>query len=151
MQFSKEQIEKASSAASAEELLAMAKADGIELTEEEAKHYYDVLHEEALFEEQLRTLSEEELANVSGGSQCKGGKTYSSDYPYYLIVTHYNSCPHYKEGEDLLKNPGDSRRNLHDRGEQRALKGTCPHCEYCLISGIVTYCKERTADNDPWR
>ena len=48
MQFSKEQIEKASSAASAEELLAMAKAEGIDLTEEvssfhSCREIYDAL------------------------------------------------------------------------------------------------------------
>ena len=132
MQFSKEQIEKAASAASAEELMAMAKADGIELTEEEAKNYYDVLHEEMPSEEQLRTLSEEELANVSGGSQCRYGKTYSSDYPYELIVTGGNCCAFYKQ------------------------LGVRPHncwgCEYCRTEGkvfTVSYCEKRTLFNDP--
>ena len=138
MQFSKEQIEKASAAASAEELLEMARSAGIELTEEDAKHYYDVLHEEILSEEQLRKLTEEELANISGGSQCKGGKTYSSDYPYYLITTAGNHCPLYQEDQP------------HTYG---AFKGTCWYCFHCHFQGhgLVSYCKKRTIDNDPFR
>lgn len=136
MQVSKEQIEKASAATSAEELLAMAKADGIELTEEDAKHYYDVLHEELLSEEQLCTLSEEELANVAGGSQCKGGKTYSSDFPYYLIVTSGNRCKLYEDAQLRVR---------------LSLTGTCGHCFYCEVSGMVLYCSKRTIDNDPLR
>ena len=60
MQFSKEQIEKAASATSAEELLAMAKADGIELTENEAAEYFSFLHNSG-------SLSSEELSRVAGG------------------------------------------------------------------------------------
>ena len=143
MQFSTEQIEKAFAAASAEELLAMAKADGIELTEEEAKHYYEVLHEEQPTEEQLRTLSEEELANIAGGSQCKGGKTYSSDFPYYLITTAGNSCPGYLEGTSLLYHT-----LFHF---DAAIKGTCWHCAHATTKGCVTYCERRRLDDDPWR
>ena len=131
MQFSEEQIKKASAAASAEELLAMAKAGGIELTEEDAKHYYDVLHEEMPSEEQLRTLSEEELANVSGGSQCVGGKTYSSDPPYRLIVTSRNRC------------------NLYIPRYNHARKD-CWGCYFVLYKDPVTYCKERTLSDDPY-
>ena len=131
MQFSKEQMKKASAAASAEELLAMAKADGIELTEEEAKHYYDVLHAEQPTEEQLRTLSEEELANVAGGSQCVYGKTYSSDPPYKLIVTSGNSCGLYEPRFD---------------GAQHC----CPFCRFIDDDPSWSwYCTKRTLYNDP--
>lgn len=136
MQVSKEQIEKASAAASAEELLAMAKAGGVELTEEDAKHYYDVLHAELPSQEELRTLSEEELANVSGGSQCKSGKTYSSESPYELIVTAGNKCSLYKNAA---------------RRAYVAAYGYCGHCFYCEISGIIYRCRRRTIDNDPLR
>lgn len=137
MQFSKEQIEKASSAASAEELLAMAKAEGIDLTEEVAKHYYDVLRVEALLEEQCDNLSEEELANVSGGSQCVDGSTYSSDPPYYLITTCYNRCRGYKEH--------------HIQQHMFARKGTCSYCEYVTRGFGPSYCTIRNKYNDPYR
>ena len=54
MNFTKEQLEKAKKAKSAEELLALAKENGIEMTAEEAAKHYT-------------KLSEDELNNVSGG------------------------------------------------------------------------------------
>ena len=66
MQFSKEQIEKASAAVSAEELLAMAKADSIELTEAEAAEYFDFLNGKRN-EDGLQELSAVDLEIVAGG------------------------------------------------------------------------------------
>ena len=60
MNVSKELIEKAKTAKSAEELLAMAKAENIELTEEEAAKAFAELNKSG-------ELSDEELNNVSGG------------------------------------------------------------------------------------
>lgn len=60
MQFSKELIEKAKTAKTAEELLAMAKAENIEMTAEEAAKVFAQLHKTG-------ELSDEELDNVSGG------------------------------------------------------------------------------------
>lgn len=65
MQFSKELIEKAKTAKSAEELLAMAKAENIELTEEEAAKAFAELNKSG-------ELSDEELDNVAGG--CGSGR-----------------------------------------------------------------------------
>ncbi|MCI7768768.1 MAG: Nif11-like leader peptide family RiPP precursor, partial [Christensenellaceae bacterium] len=71
MQFSKELIEKAKTAKSAEELLAMAKAENIELTEEEAAKAFAELNKSG-------ELSDEELNNVSGG--CGSG-----DEPLFTV------------------------------------------------------------------
>ena len=60
MKFTPEQLAKAKSAKSAEELLSLAKENGIEITEEEAGKYYAELHREG-------ELSDDELDNVSGG------------------------------------------------------------------------------------
>ena len=60
MQFTPEQLTKAKSAKNAEELLALAKENGMELTEEEAAKYFADLHKEG-------ELSDDELDNVSGG------------------------------------------------------------------------------------
>ena len=143
MQISEEQIKKAVAAKSAEELLEMAKAEGLSLTEEEAEHYFEVLHADPADAECIE-LSEEEQENVAGGSQCVGGKSYSSDPPYYLITTAGNTCPGYEE----CANP-----------QPLAVKGTCWHCLHHRLSGeignfsisSITYCKERTVDNDPYR
>ena len=66
MNISKELIEKAKTAKSAEELLEMAKAENIELTEEQAAKAFAELNKTG-------ELSDEELDNVAGG--CEGGAT----------------------------------------------------------------------------
>ena len=71
MKFSKELIEKAKTAKSAEELLAMAKAEGFELPEGEAKTVFSKLNKTG-------ELSDEELNNVSGG--CGSG-----DEPLFTV------------------------------------------------------------------
>ena len=60
MNVSKELLEKAKTAKSAEELLAMAKAENIELTEEQAAKAFAELNK-------MGELSDEELDNVAGG------------------------------------------------------------------------------------
>ena len=60
MKFTDEMLEKAKTAKSAEELLAMAKAENIELTEEQAAKAFAELNKAG-------ELSDEELDNVSGG------------------------------------------------------------------------------------
>ena len=60
MKFSNEMIEKAKTAKSEEELLAMAKAENIALTEEEAAKAFEELNKNG-------ELSDEELDNVAGG------------------------------------------------------------------------------------
>ena len=71
MQFSKELVEKAKTAKTAEELIAMAKAEGFELPEGEAKTVFSKLNKTG-------ELSDEELNNVSGG--CGSG-----DEPLFAV------------------------------------------------------------------
>ena len=71
MNYSNELIEKAKQSKSAEELLAMAKAENIEMTAEEAAKYFAELHKTG-------ELSDEELNNVSGG--CGSG-----DEPLFTV------------------------------------------------------------------
>ena len=61
--ITQEMIERAKQAGSAEELLALAKENGVEFTEEEAQLLYDRWN--ASLE-----LSDEELENAAGGSLC---------------------------------------------------------------------------------
>ena len=63
MKFTEEQIAKMKAATSAEELIALAKAEGIEATEEEIKAQFDAMHKEG-------EIADEELNNVAGGSIC---------------------------------------------------------------------------------
>ena len=60
--FTPELIEKAKEAKNPDELMSLAKENGIGLTEEETKAYFDRLHP------QTGELSDSELDNVSGGS-----------------------------------------------------------------------------------
>ena len=66
MNISKELLEKAKTAKSAEELLEMAKAENIALTEEEAAKTFDGLNKNG-------ELSNEELDNVAHGG-CGGSE-----------------------------------------------------------------------------
>ena len=83
MNVSKELLEKAGTANSAEELLAMAKAENIELSAEEAESSFTKLHKTG-------ELSDEELDNVAGG--CGDPKTPGEpkfnvgDQVYYLVT-----------------------------------------------------------------
>ena len=64
MNISKELLEKAKQAKTAEELIEMAKEENIELTEEEAAQAFAKMNKNG-------ELSDEELDNVAGG--CEGG------------------------------------------------------------------------------
>ena len=61
MKLNKELLTKAKAAKTAEEIMALAKENGMELTEESAKAYLDLLHP------QTGELSDDELDNVAGG------------------------------------------------------------------------------------
>ena len=93
-------IAKAREAKSAEELLAMAKENDIELTGEQAKEYYDRLHASG-------ELSDDELDSVSGGGcssfepkcpECGSTNYFRTNEPYYCPVKggirtlYYNQC-----------------------------------------------------------
>lgn len=73
-----EMISKAREAKNAQELLTIAKENGIEMTEESAEAYFEQLHKTG-------ELSDDELDNVSGGGcHAKDGR---------LVVTVANVCP----------------------------------------------------------
>ncbi len=63
MKFTKEQLEKAMACKSVEELLALAEAEGIALTREEAEKY--------LAQFSVCELSADELEVVAGGGSCE--------------------------------------------------------------------------------
>ena len=84
MNVSKELLEKARTANSAEELLAMAKAESVELTEEQAVQAFAKLNKNG-------ELSDEELDNVSGGGcgdpETPGEPKFNvGDRVYYLVT-----------------------------------------------------------------
>ncbi len=81
-------IKKARNCKSTEELIALAKENGAELTCEQAESYFKSMHESG-------ELSDEELDNVSGGG------CYSDDG--YLMTTIGYGCEHFEDyGEGAL-------------------------------------------------
>ena len=76
MDFSKELLAKAKAAPSGEALFALARENGIPMTQEDADRYFAELHKTG-------ELSDEELENVTGGGCKKNG---------HPVVTIYHSC-----------------------------------------------------------
>ena len=83
MKLTKELIEKAKTAKTAEELLEMAKSENIELTEEQAAKALTQLNKNG-------ELSDEELDNVAGGG-C-GDSNKSGDTPKYSVGQRGCTC-----------------------------------------------------------
>ena len=131
MKFTPEQLAKAKTTKSAEELFAYAKEIGAPMNEDEAKVFFEQWSKEG-------ELADEELDNVSGGSFVDGCSTYSSDPPYQLITTGGNTCPSYQEAHgDSIPNPAGA-------------PGSCWRCLNGYYVCPVTYCKFRTYGNDPY-
>ena len=124
MQFTREQVERINNAKTVEELMNVSKEVGYDLTEDEAKVFIQRKSSEGL-------IADSDLDDIDAASQCKSCKTYSSDPPYYLIVSLLNSCPSCKTLE-----PGVNR---------------CYICYYAEKKNGVCYCTARTIDNDPYR
>ena len=89
MKMNNELIAKAKEAKTAEELMALAKESGEEITEESAKAYFDLLNPKT------GELSDEELDNVSGGA------CYASDG--YLMTTIGHRCKYFEKGAAGIK------------------------------------------------
>ena len=128
MELSNELLAKARAAKSPEELLALAKENNVELTEESAKAYFDQLHP------QVGELSDDELDNVAGGAcYARIDKT---------VVSAGHRCPHY-----FCKHGGG--KGLHKRRGGCCAKcrgpAICEYCQYCTHVGGVWRC------NDPAR
>ena len=77
MEINQELLAKAKEAKTVEELMALAKENNIELTEEKAKEYFSKLHSET------GEISDDELDNVSGG--CGGGYVAGRPHPQFGV------------------------------------------------------------------
>lgn len=75
--FTPELIEKAKQAKSAEELAALAKENGIDISDDEAEEYFERLNNSG-------ELSDEELNNVAGG--CGGGASDNDPHINMIIA-----------------------------------------------------------------
>ena len=115
-----ELLEKARAAKSAEELMALAKENGMEMTEEEAAAYFVQLNKSG-------ELSDEELDNVAGGGcHKKDGR---------LVITMMHGCDEwacFRCGSKELYNALTSGMRCHVCGSAQMLSspGTCKSCKY---------------------
>lgn len=113
---------KARKAKSAEELLALAKENGMDdVTEESAAAYFEYFHKSG-------ELSDEELDNVAGGGcHARDGR---------LIVTAISSCISWKCekcGWEIVVH-GHRRCDCSSNGT------TCGNCRYCTYEKGIWYC-----------
>ena len=121
MTFTPEQLTKAKAAKSAEELLALAKESGVEMTKAEADKDFAGLHCEG-------ELSDDELDNVSGGG-CQSN--------VYISDTDHSFCHNY-----VHRSNGET---FSERGSKYCKCGTCKYLDIEIGKGA--YCNDYdTAD-----
>ena len=115
-----ELILKAKEAKSAKELLVLAKENGIEMTEESAKAYFEQLHKTG-------EVSDDELGNVSGGG------CHTSDGRLVVTVAHYCkywTCKNHCYNRDV--------NGIYRIDEDSVLREH--HCNYPYMSITDAYC-----------
>ena len=127
--FTPELIEKARQANSPEELLALAKESGIELSEDKAKEYFEQLNRSG-------ELSDEELDNVSGGGcYYKDGR---------LVVTVHYKCQRWTCKDCGAEVPDcGAEHNYHVcfvTGEKRYWDRACKNCKMKTNKGARMLC-----------
>ena len=121
-----ELLKKAKEAKSAEELIALAKENDYEMSEEEAQAYFAHLHKSG-------ELADEELDSVAGGG------CYGKDGR--LVVTNKYSCAHYSCPEC-----GKTTLHTHTISPQYSypyrvkITPTCHYCAYCVYEKGLFLC-----------
>ena len=120
MELNKELLSKAKEAKTPEELLTLAKENGMELTEESAKAYLDLLHP------QTGELSDDELDNVAGGGCHNGGR---------LVVSAMNYCDEWR---------------CKDDGSMSYLNGLFVECNTCHRQAFCHSCSYCTYEKGLW-
>ena len=121
----KELLEQAKEAKSAEELMALAKENGMELTKEEAEAYFAKMNKSG-------ELSDEELDNVAGGGcHNKDGR---------LVVTVWYNCSDFTCKKCGRKNTGDHFHIID--GYRTNYMQQCQFCKYISYEGGLWLCNK---------
>ena len=120
MELNKELLAKAKEAKTPEELLALAKENGIEMTAEEAQKIFAQLHS------QTGELSDDELDNVSGGGCHNGGR---------LVVSVMHYCDEWR---------------CKDDGSQWVIDGMLECCKTCRVTAYCHSCQYCTYEKGLW-
>lgn len=120
-----ELFEKAKEAKSAEELMSLAKENGVELTKEETEAYFAQLNKSG-------ELSDEELDNVAGGGcHNKDGR---------LVVTVWYNCSDFTCKKCGRKNTGDHFHIID--GYRTNYMQQCQFCKYISYEGGLWLCNK---------
>ena len=120
MELNKELLAKAKNAKTPEELIALAKENGTEMTEESAEAYYNLLHP------QNGEVSDDELGNVAGGGCHNGGR---------LVVSVMHYCDEWR---------------CKDDGSQCDIDGIMVNCNTCRVAAYCFSCKYCTYEKGLW-
>ena len=120
MELNKELLAKAKNAKTPEELIALAKENGTEMTEESAEAYYNLLHP------QNGEVSDDELDNVAGGGCHNGGK---------LVVSVMHYCDEWR---------------CKDDGSQCDIDGILVNCNTCRVAAYCFSCKYCSYEKGLW-
>ena len=118
--FTPELIEKAKEAKTPDELMALAKENDMEMTEESAEAYYNLLHP------QNGEISDDELDNVAGGGCHNGGR---------LVVSVMHYCDEWR---------------CKDDGSQCDIDGIMVNCNTCRVAAYCFSCKYCTYEKGLW-
>ena len=117
MELNKELLAKAKEAKTPEELIALAKENGMELTEESAKAYLDLLHP------QTGELSDDELDNVAGGGR--------------LVVSAMHYCDEWRCKDDGSQWVIDG---MLECCKTCRVAAYCHSCQYCTYEKGLWLC-----------
>ena len=133
--MNKELFEKAKTAKSAEELLALAKENEVEMTEESAKAYYELMQSQT----KIGELSDEELDNVSGGGCHKDDGR--------LIVTVGNRCDLWickEHANNMPGAPGKCPIVSCSHSYFNSTYNGCNSCYYCRYESGLWLCNHKS-------
>ena len=119
----KELLEKARQANSPEELLAFAKENNVELTQEQAEAYFEQMNKSG-------ELADDELDNVAGGTCYKGGRP---------VVTTANRCNRW-----ICKYCGETYGEYVNQHKCTVIRNWicigCSSCKYCKYEKALWLC-----------
>lgn len=121
-------LDKVKNAASVEELLRIAKENGMEMKEDEAEDYFAALNKAG-------ELSDDELDSVSGGA-CH----IKVDGTKYTVVTSGLKCftGMYRETTINARTTSEMRADWYTFSS----KGCCGKCEYLLLQHGIGFCSK---------
>ena len=120
MEMNKELLAKAKETKTPEELMAFAKENNMEMTEERAKAYFDLIHPKT------GDIPESELDNVSGGGCHNGGR---------LVVSAMHYCDEWR---------------CKDDGSQWVIDGMLECCKTCRVAAYCHSCQYCTYEKGLW-